>query len=121
MLAYFEYRTSNGLTEAIDGRLEALRRHALGFCNLLHDRFGHCCPAAILPTQSTRSETGEPEWSYWTDEAQAALRRHRREGRRVRDVMHPVFPYRGRYRLPAPHLEPEWAGLQGAYLSGSRP
>lgn len=35
VLAYFEYRTSNGLTEAIDGRLEALRRHALGFCNLL--------------------------------------------------------------------------------------
>ncbi|MGV9736826.1 transposase [Rhodococcus aetherivorans] len=46
VLAYFEYRASNGPTEAINGRLEALRRHALGFRNLLHYRTGHCCTAA---------------------------------------------------------------------------
>ncbi len=45
VLAYFEYRASNGPTEAINGRLEALRRHALGFRNLLHYRIRsllHC-------------------------------------------------------------------------------
>ncbi|MDV6297225.1 ISL3 family transposase [Rhodococcus aetherivorans] len=45
VLAYFEYRASNGPTEAINGRLEALRRHALGFRNLLHYRIWsllHC-------------------------------------------------------------------------------
>jgi hypothetical protein len=31
ILAYFEHRASNGPTEAINGRLEALRRNALGF------------------------------------------------------------------------------------------
>ncbi|MFF0282322.1 transposase [Rhodococcus aetherivorans] len=45
VLAYFEYRASNGPTEAINGRLEGLRRHALGFRNLLHYRIRsllHC-------------------------------------------------------------------------------
>lgn len=45
MLAYFDHRASNGPTEAINGRLEALRRHALGFRNLLHYRIRsllHC-------------------------------------------------------------------------------
>ncbi len=35
MLAYFDRpRTSNGPTEAINGRLEHLRGSALGFCDL---------------------------------------------------------------------------------------
>ncbi|WP_395705327.1 transposase [Rhodococcus ruber] len=38
MLAYFSHRASNGPTEAINGRLEALRRDALGFRSLLHYR-----------------------------------------------------------------------------------
>ncbi len=33
VLAYFTRRASNGPTEAINGRLEALRRNALGFRN----------------------------------------------------------------------------------------
>lgn len=35
VLAYFDHRASNGPTEAINGRLEALRRNALGFRNLI--------------------------------------------------------------------------------------
>jgi transposase len=45
VLAYFDYHTSNGPTEAINGRLEALRRNALGFRNLTHYRIRslpHC-------------------------------------------------------------------------------
>jgi transposase len=38
VLAYFTHRASNGPTEAINGRLEALRRNALGFRNLLNYR-----------------------------------------------------------------------------------
>ena len=34
ILAYFDHRASNGPTEAINGRLEAVRRNALGFRNL---------------------------------------------------------------------------------------
>lgn len=34
ILAYFDHHASNGPTEAINGRLEALRRNALGFRNL---------------------------------------------------------------------------------------
>ncbi len=33
ILAYFDHHASNGPTEAINGRLEALRRNALGFRN----------------------------------------------------------------------------------------
>ena len=36
VLAYFTHRASNGPTEAINGRLEALRRNALGFRNPLN-------------------------------------------------------------------------------------
>jgi transposase len=36
VLAYFDHRASNGPTEAINGRLEALRRNALGFRNLIN-------------------------------------------------------------------------------------
>jgi len=45
VLAYFDYHASNGPTEAINGRLEALRRNALGFRNLTHYRLRsllHC-------------------------------------------------------------------------------
>ena len=38
VLAYFDHHSSNGPTEAINGRLEALRRNALGFRNLTHYR-----------------------------------------------------------------------------------
>jgi transposase len=36
VLAYFTHRASNGPTEAINDRLEALRRNALGFRNLIN-------------------------------------------------------------------------------------
>ena len=36
VLAYFDHHASNGPTEAINGRLDALRRNALGFRNLTH-------------------------------------------------------------------------------------
>lgn len=39
ILAYFDHHTSNGPTEAINGRLESLRRNALGFRNLVHYRW----------------------------------------------------------------------------------
>jgi hypothetical protein len=45
VLAYFDHQASNGPTEAINGRLEALRRNALGFQNLTHYRIRsllHC-------------------------------------------------------------------------------
>lgn len=45
VLAYFDHHASNGPTEAINGRLEALRRNALGFRNLNHYRIRsllHC-------------------------------------------------------------------------------
>jgi transposase len=38
ILAFFDHHVSNGPTEAINGRLEALRRNALGFRNLTHYR-----------------------------------------------------------------------------------
>ena len=45
VLTYFDHHASNGPTEAINGRLEALRRNALGFRNLTHYRLRsllHC-------------------------------------------------------------------------------
>jgi transposase len=45
VFAYFDHQPSNGPTEAINGRLEALRRNALGFRNLIHYRIRsllHC-------------------------------------------------------------------------------
>jgi transposase len=38
ILAFFDHHVSNGPTEAINGRLEALRRNALGFRNITHYR-----------------------------------------------------------------------------------
>ncbi len=45
VLAYFDHHVSNGPTEAINGRLEAIRTNALGFRNLTHYRLRsllHC-------------------------------------------------------------------------------
>ena len=50
VLAYFDHRASNGPTEAINGRLEALRRNALGFRNLINYRIRsllHCGGLAL--------------------------------------------------------------------------
>lgn len=50
VLAYFIQRASNGPTEAINGRLEALRRNALGFRNLINYRIRsllHCGNLAL--------------------------------------------------------------------------
>jgi transposase len=50
VLAYFSHRASNGPTEAINGRLEALRRNALGFRNLINYRTRsllHCGSLAL--------------------------------------------------------------------------
>ena len=50
VLAYFTHRASNGPTEAINGRLEALRRNALGFRNLINYRIRsllHCGSLAL--------------------------------------------------------------------------
>lgn len=38
VLAYFTHRASNGPTDAINGRLEALRRTAVGFRSLIGSR-----------------------------------------------------------------------------------
>ncbi|WP_230865890.1 transposase, partial [Mycobacterium canetti] len=51
VLAYFDHHASNGPTEAINGRLEALCRNALGFRNLTHYRIRsllHCGNLAQL-------------------------------------------------------------------------
>jgi transposase len=50
VLAYFDHRASNGPTEAINGRLEALRRNALGFRNMVNYRIRsllHCGSLAL--------------------------------------------------------------------------
>jgi transposase len=50
VLAYFTHRASNGPTETINGRLEALRRNALGFRNLINYRIRsllHCGALAL--------------------------------------------------------------------------
>jgi transposase len=50
VLAYFDHHASNGPTEAINGRLEALRRAALGFRNLINYRIRsllHCGALAL--------------------------------------------------------------------------
>jgi transposase len=39
ILAFFDHHASDGPTEAINGRLEALRRNALGFRNLTRYRW----------------------------------------------------------------------------------
>ena len=41
ILAFFDHHASNGPTEAINGRLEALRRNALGFRLVKRSPTGH--------------------------------------------------------------------------------
>ena len=48
VLADFDHHTSNGPTEAINGRLEALRRNALGFRNLTHYRWHSLLHSGVL-------------------------------------------------------------------------
>ena len=50
VLAYFDYHASNGPTEAINGRLEALRRNALRFRNLTHYRICSLLHCGNAPT-----------------------------------------------------------------------
>jgi transposase len=54
ILAFFDHHASNGPTEAINGRLEALRRNALGFRNLTTIDSAHYCPAAHSTHSSMR-------------------------------------------------------------------
>ena len=50
VLAFFDHQASNGPTEAINGRLEALRRNALGFRNLTHYRWRSLLHSGALHT-----------------------------------------------------------------------
>jgi transposase len=50
ILAFFDHLASNGPTEAINGRLEALRRNALGFRNLTHYRIRSLLHSGALHT-----------------------------------------------------------------------
>jgi hypothetical protein len=58
ILAFFDHHASNGPTEAINGRLKALRRNAPGFRNVIHYRLAHSCTAATSSNRSTHSKTG---------------------------------------------------------------
>ena len=61
VLAYFDHRASNGPTEAINGRLEALRRNALGFRNLINYRIRsllHCGGLALQIRKSLLTGLG---------------------------------------------------------------
>lgn len=55
VLAYFTHRASNGPTEAINGRLEALRRNALGFRNLINFRIRSLLDYGALALQFRKS------------------------------------------------------------------
>ena len=48
ILAFFDFQASNGPTEAINGRLEALRRNALGFRNFTHYRWRSLLHSGVL-------------------------------------------------------------------------
>jgi transposase len=50
ILAFFDHHASNGPTEAINGRLEALRRNALGFRNITHYRLRSLLHSGALHT-----------------------------------------------------------------------
>ncbi|WP_433299070.1 transposase [Pseudonocardia sp. CA-142604] len=56
LLAYFTHRASNGPTEAITGRLEALRRCALGSRNLINYRIR----SSLLHAEPSHSKPEEP-------------------------------------------------------------
>lgn len=55
VLAYFSHRASNGRTEAINGRLEALRRNALGFRNMINYRIRSLLHCGVLALQNRKS------------------------------------------------------------------
>jgi len=48
ILAFFDHHASNGPTEAINGRLEALPRNALGFRNLTNYRWRSLLRSGVL-------------------------------------------------------------------------
>lgn len=54
VLAYFSHRASNGPTEAINGRLEALRPNARGFRNQINYRIRFT--AALRSTRTLKPE-----------------------------------------------------------------
>ena len=56
ILAFFDHHASNGPTEAINGRLEAFRRNALGFATSPTTDCAHYCTAAHSTAPSTHSE-----------------------------------------------------------------
>ena len=56
ILAFFDHHASNGPTEAINGRLEALRRNALGFRNLTNYRWRSLLHSGALHHSSMHSE-----------------------------------------------------------------
>jgi len=53
ILAFFDHHASNGPTEAINGRVEALRRNAPGFRNLTHYRWRSLPHGGALHSLST--------------------------------------------------------------------
>ena len=53
ILAFFDHHASNGPTEAINGRLEALRRNALGFRNLTQLPPALTAPQRRIPLNSS--------------------------------------------------------------------
>ncbi|QXU56646.1 transposase (plasmid) [Rhodococcus sp. LW-XY12] len=58
VLAYFDSPTLSGPIEAISGRLEGLRRYALGLRNLTHYRIRSLLHCGTSPTRSTDSRSG---------------------------------------------------------------
>ena len=56
ILAFFDHHASNGPTEAISGRLEALRRNALAFRNLTHYRWRSLLHSGASTHSSTHSK-----------------------------------------------------------------
>src|ERR1700746_3784042 len=57
ILAFFDHHASNGPTEAISGRLEALRRNAPGFRNLT-------IPTALTPAPRCPARTRQCTLNY---------------------------------------------------------
>ena len=64
-ILFFDHHASNGPTEAINGRLEALRRNALGFRNLTTTDGAHCSTAAHYTHSSMHSELRRATKVVW--------------------------------------------------------
>lgn len=60
ILAYFTHRAPNGPTEAMNGRLEALRRTPSASETLPTTESDHCCTAATIPERSMKLKPEEP-------------------------------------------------------------